>query len=182
MHLFRTTALVYSDSSSTRKEGPVEVMKKLAGWVRPFWKNRGLTYRTFEIEPIKLVWSILQTLDISGSSITRYYSQNNMMQLGPDFAFRNDTPYLALTDELWGVFQVRELFKEIWPRYIESALYCAFWWTSSVRYYRMFSGAMTTNFGSRTLTRKCRHFDKLFVPGSGAFSNGNLITMTIFPL
>ena len=33
----------------------------------------------------------------------------------------NDTQYLALTDELRGVF--REIFKEIWPRYIENALY-----------------------------------------------------------
>ena len=182
MHLFRTTALVYSDSSSTRKEGPVEVMKKLAGWVRPFWKNRGLTYRTFEIEPIKLVWSILQTLDISGSYNTILLTEQHDATWTRLCIQERHPTYLDLTGELWGVFQVRELFKEIWPRYIESALYCAFWWTSSVRYYRMFSGAMTINFGSRTLTRKCRHFDKLFVPGSGAFSNGNLITMTIFPL
>ena len=36
------------------------------------------------------------------------------------FALTNDTPYLALTGELWGVF--RELYKEKW-RYIESTLY-----------------------------------------------------------
>ena len=44
-----------------------------------------------------------------------------MIQLGPDFAFTNDTTYLALMGKLWGVFH--EMFKEIWPRYIESALY-----------------------------------------------------------
>ena len=44
-----------------------------------------------------------------------------MIQLQSDFVFTNDTPYLTLTGELWRVF--REIFKEIWPRYIESALY-----------------------------------------------------------
>ena len=42
-------------------------------------------------------------------------------KLGSNFALTNDTSYLALTGELWGVF--REWFKEKWPRYIESALY-----------------------------------------------------------
>ena len=42
------------------------------------------------------------------------------IQLWPDFAFTNETPYLVLTGELWGVF--RNMFKEIRPRYIESAL------------------------------------------------------------
>ena len=36
----------------------------------------------------------------------------------------NDTPYLALTGELWDVFC--ELYREKWLRYIESALYW-FW-------------------------------------------------------
>ena len=44
-----------------------------------------------------------------------------MVKLWPGFVFVNDTPYLALTGELWGVFH--EIFKEKWPRYIESALY-----------------------------------------------------------
>ena len=44
-----------------------------------------------------------------------------MIQLRPVFAFTNGTPYLAPTGELWGVFC--EIFKEIWPRYIESALH-----------------------------------------------------------
>ena len=44
-----------------------------------------------------------------------------MIQLRPDFAVMKDTPYLALTGELGGVS--RDIFKEIWPRYIESALY-----------------------------------------------------------
>ena len=35
-------------------------------------------------------------------------------------ALTNDTPYLALTGELWDVF--REFYQEKWPRYIESAL------------------------------------------------------------
>ena len=37
------------------------------------------------------------------------------------FALTNDTPYLALSGEIWGIF--RELTEEKWPRYIESALY-----------------------------------------------------------
>ena len=37
------------------------------------------------------------------------------------FACTKDTPYVALTGELWGVY--RELYEEKWPRYIESALY-----------------------------------------------------------
>ena len=37
------------------------------------------------------------------------------------FALTNDTLYLALTGEIWGVF--RELYQEKSPRYIESALY-----------------------------------------------------------
>ena len=37
------------------------------------------------------------------------------------FALTNDTPWLALTGERWGVF--RELYKEKWPWYIDSALY-----------------------------------------------------------
>ena len=37
------------------------------------------------------------------------------------FALTNDTPYLALTGALWGVFL--ELYEDKWPRYIESALY-----------------------------------------------------------
>ena len=37
--------------------------------------------------------------------------QFTMIQLPPDFAFTNDTPYLALTGELWGVF--REILKDI---------------------------------------------------------------------
>ena len=40
---------------------------------------------------------------------------------GPNFALRNDTLYLILTDELWGVFHV--LFQRKWLRYIESTLY-----------------------------------------------------------
>ena len=43
-----------------------------------------------------------------------------MIQLRPQFAFTDDTPYLTLTGELWGFF--REIVKKIWPRYIESAL------------------------------------------------------------
>ena len=37
------------------------------------------------------------------------------------YALTNDTPYLALTGEIWRAF--RELYKEKWPRYSESALY-----------------------------------------------------------
>ena len=33
----------------------------------------------------------------------------------------NDTACIALPGELWGVYP--ELYKEKWPRYIESALY-----------------------------------------------------------
>ena len=44
-----------------------------------------------------------------------------MIQRRPSFAFTNGTPYLALRGELWGAF--REIFKEIWSRYIESTLY-----------------------------------------------------------
>ena len=33
-----------------------------------------------------------------------------MIQIRSEFAFMNDTPYLNLTGELWGVF--REIFKE----------------------------------------------------------------------
>ena len=34
----------------------------------------------------------------------------------------NDTQYLAITGELWGV--VHEWYKDKWPWYIETALYC----------------------------------------------------------
>ena len=40
------------------------------------------------------------------------------------FALKNDTPCLALLDELWGVF--RELYMQKWPRYIEKAWYIVF--------------------------------------------------------
>ena len=46
-----------------------------------------------------------------------------LAKLRPNFALTNDTPYLALTGELKGVF--RELFKEKWLWYTESALYMA---------------------------------------------------------
>ena len=38
-----------------------------------------------------------------------------MIERRPDFAFTNGTPYLL------GVYS--EILKEIWPRYIETALY-----------------------------------------------------------
>ena len=44
-----------------------------------------------------------------------------MVKFRSDLAFTNDTPYLALTGEIWGVFN--EFFSENWPRYIESVLY-----------------------------------------------------------
>ena len=44
-----------------------------------------------------------------------------MIQHRPYFAFTNDTPYLALTGELWIVFRV--IFKEIWPQCIKRAVY-----------------------------------------------------------
>ena len=49
-----------------------------------------------------------------------------------DLALTIETPYLNLTGELWGVF--RELFKEKWPRYIESALYSICSWYRMVTY------------------------------------------------
>ena len=50
-----------------------------------------------------------------------------------DFLLTNDTPYTALTGEVWGVFL--EFFKEKWSRYIESTLYSLdisqlYWWQS----------------------------------------------------
>ena len=44
-----------------------------------------------------------------------------MAKLLSDFSITNNTTYLALTGELWGVF--REFFKEKCLWYIESALY-----------------------------------------------------------
>ena len=46
-----------------------------------------------------------------------------MVKLRAYFAYTNDTPYLALMGEIWDDF--REFFNENWPRYIESALCCA---------------------------------------------------------
>ena len=43
-----------------------------------------------------------------------------MAKLRQNFALTNDTLYLTFKGELWGVF--RELFKEKWPGYTESAL------------------------------------------------------------
>ena len=43
-----------------------------------------------------------------------------MVKVRPNFAFMNDTPYLALTGEIWGV--IHDIFKEKLPRYIEGAL------------------------------------------------------------
>ena len=53
--------------------------------------------------------------------------------------FTNDTPYLTLTDDLWSVF--RGMFKENWPRHIESTLY-------RVQHRR---------YWSRTWLRSCSH-------------------------
>ena len=39
----------------------------------------------------------------------------------PEVIFTKDTPYLALMDELWGVFC--EYLGENWPRYNDTALY-----------------------------------------------------------
>ena len=44
-----------------------------------------------------------------------------MAEHGSDFAFTKDTPYLALTGELWGVFC--EDFEENWSRYNGTILY-----------------------------------------------------------
>ena len=43
-----------------------------------------------------------------------------MVKLLTDFSITNDTPYIALTGELWGVFL--EFFNEYRPRYIESVV------------------------------------------------------------
>ena len=41
-------------------------------------------------------------------------------ELKSDFKLKTDTPYLALTGELWGVCY--ENFEENWPRYNGTAL------------------------------------------------------------
>ena len=40
----------------------------------------------------------------------------------PDFKLTTDTPYLAHSGEVCGVFY--ENFEEVWPRYNGTALYC----------------------------------------------------------
>ena len=67
-----------------------------------------------------------------------------MVKLRPGFALTDDTQYLALTGELWCVFC--EIFKENWPRYIESALY--------ICCHKYLSTASTTGFNSWLLGRK----------------------------
>ena len=42
-------------------------------------------------------------------------------KLKSDFKLTTNTPYLALTGELWGVY--REDLGENWPRYNDTALY-----------------------------------------------------------
>ena len=42
-----------------------------------------------------------------------------------EFVFTTDTPYLALTGELWGVYF--EKFGESWPPYKDTALYMCQW-------------------------------------------------------
>ena len=65
-------------------------------------------------------WHI-STKYMSRLSKTRiWWTTVTIIQLRPDFAFKNDAPYLAIRDELWGIFL--EILKEIWPRYIEGAL------------------------------------------------------------
>ena len=44
-----------------------------------------------------------------------------MIKFQSDLHSLNDTPYLALMGAQWGVFY--ELYKEKWPKYIESTLY-----------------------------------------------------------
>ena len=70
-----------------------------------------------------------RTLNVPRLSITRKYTHNNVCN-DADFAFTNDTPYLSLTGELWRVF--REIFEDILPPYIESALhYVVLYWMHS---------------------------------------------------
>ena len=53
-----------------------------------------------------------------------------MIQLRPDLAFTNETPYLTLTGELRGAF--RDVFKEIRARYDESPLLPRPTWVSGL--------------------------------------------------
>ena len=64
-----------------------------------------------------------KTLNISRLHMIRLCTQHNNYndKTSVKFTLMNDTPYLVLTGEFWGVFS--ELCEDKWPRYIESALY-----------------------------------------------------------
>ena len=81
----------------------------------PLWVNYAC--------PLQEIYRIQSCAVKTRSNITWYCTQHS----GTEAEYQSkaeptkDTPYLALTGELWGVF--RELFGENWPHYGGTALY-----------------------------------------------------------
>ena len=71
----------------------------------------------------KMRGSLQSSAVITRSNIVRYYIDNyrNCGRVSITCWMHKDTPYLALTGELWGVFC--EYLRENWPRYNGTALY-----------------------------------------------------------
>ena len=61
-----------------------------------------------------------------------YYTAGTEVVYKSEFESTKDTPYLALTGELWGVYC--EEFEENWPCYNSAALYSTLRWIASLVY------------------------------------------------
>ena len=80
-----------------------------------------------------------------------------------DFKLTTDTPYLAITGELWG-FCCKDM-RGNWPRYNGTALYFASALQNLIHVLVKTRINLVRYNDAYTLKRKCHHFDEIFITG-----------------